>query len=59
MWSFSLSGGSEFGKNALILGADMSSSVYVDSKKKDFDSWLRSIRWYCLDYREIIFYKFY
>ena len=31
--SFSLSDGSGFGKNIIILGADMSSSVHIDNKK--------------------------
>ena len=26
---------SEFGKNAIIFGTDMSSSVHIDNKKKD------------------------
>ena len=29
----------EFGKNVIIFEVDMSSSVRVDSKKKDFNSW--------------------
>ena len=33
--SFSLSDDSGFGKNLIISGADMSSSVHVDNKKKD------------------------
>ena len=33
---FLLSDGSEFGKNVLIFGADMSSSMYIENKKKDF-----------------------
>ena len=32
--NFSLFKGHEFGKNVIILGADMSSSVNVDNKKK-------------------------
>ena len=32
---FSLSNGSGFGKNVVILGTDMSSSVDIDNKKKD------------------------
>ena len=31
---FSLPDGSGFGKNAIIVGADMSSSVHIDNKKK-------------------------
>ena len=31
--SFSLSDGSGFGKNIIILGADMSSSMHIDNKK--------------------------
>ena len=33
--SFSLSDGSGFGKNVIRFGADLSSSVHVDNKKKD------------------------
>ena len=33
--SFSLSDGSGFGKSIMIFGADMSSSVYIDNKRKD------------------------
>ena len=33
--SFSLSNYSEFGKNVITFGADMSSSVHIDDKKKD------------------------
>ena len=33
--SFSLSDGSGFGKNVIISGVDMSSSVRIDNKKKD------------------------
>ena len=33
--SSSLSNGSGFGKNGLIFGADMSSAVHIDNKKKD------------------------
>ena len=32
--SFSLSDDSEFGKNVVKIGADMSSSVHVDNRKK-------------------------
>ena len=32
---FLLSDGSGFGKNGIIFVADMSSSVYVDNRKKD------------------------
>ena len=32
--SFSLSNGSAFGRNVIIFGAKMSSSVYADNKKK-------------------------
>ena len=31
-----------FGKNVIIFGVDMSSSVHVDNKKRHFDSWRRS-----------------
>ena len=31
--SFSLSDGSRFGKNVIIFGADMSSSVHIDSER--------------------------
>ena len=30
-----MSGGSSFGKNVVIFGAGMSSSVYLDNEKKD------------------------
>ena len=33
-WSFSFPGGG-FGQNILIFGVDMSSSAYIDNKKKD------------------------
>ena len=33
--TFSLSDGSEFGKNVMILGADVSSSVHIGTKKKN------------------------
>ena len=33
--SFLLSGNSGFGKNVIILGADMGSSVHIHNKKKD------------------------
>ena len=33
--SFSLSDGNRFGKNVIIFGVDMSSSVYTDNRKKD------------------------
>ena len=33
--SFPLSNGSGFGKNVITFAADMSSSVYIDCKKKD------------------------
>ena len=39
MWKISISDGSGFGKNVIIFGADTSSSVHVDNKKKIFDSW--------------------
>ena len=35
--TFSVANG--FGKNVIIFEVDMSSSVRVDSKKKDFNSW--------------------
>ena len=35
-WSFSLSNGSEFGKNLIIFGANMSSSGHVDNRGKIF-----------------------
>ena len=37
--SFLLSDGSGFCKNVIIFGADMSSSVHSDKKKKDLDYW--------------------
>ena len=33
-WSFSFPGGG-YGQNVLIIGVDMSSSAYIDNKKKD------------------------
>ena len=33
--SFSISDGNGFGKNVMIFGADMSSYVHIDNKKKD------------------------
>ena len=39
--SFSFPGGG-FGQNVLIFGADMSSSVHIDNKKKDISSWKRT-----------------
>ena len=39
---FSLSDGSGFCKNAIILGADVSSSVHIDYKKKDILVLVRS-----------------
>ena len=40
--SSSLSDGSGFGKKVIIFGADMSSSVHIDNKKKDIlDFWWR------------------
>ena len=33
--SFSLTDDSEFGKNVIILGVDVSSSVHIDNKKRD------------------------
>ena len=35
MKGFSLSDGSGFGKNVIILGVDMSSLVHIGNKKKD------------------------
>ena len=37
--TFSLCNGSGFGKNVIIITADMSSSAHDDSKKIYFDSW--------------------
>ena len=38
--SFSLAAGSGFGKNVIIFGADMNSSVHVDNNKKRYlNSW--------------------
>ena len=31
-----------FGRNVIIFGVDMSSSVYIDNKKRHFNSWKRS-----------------
>ena len=39
--SFSFPGG-RFGQNVLIFGADMSSSIHVDNKKKDIGFWKRT-----------------
>ena len=33
MWKFKLSDSNEFGKNVIIFGADMSSSVHADNEK--------------------------
>ena len=33
--TFSLTDGSGFGKNTIIFGADMSSSLYINNKKKN------------------------
>ena len=33
--SFSLPGGNRYGKNTIIFGADMNSSIHVDNKEKD------------------------
>ena len=33
MWKFKLSDSNEFGKNVIIFGADISSSVLVDNEK--------------------------
>ena len=33
--SFSLTNGSEFGKNVIIFGAAMSSSLHIDNRRKD------------------------
>ena len=55
---FSLSDGSGFIKNVIILGANMSSSVHIKNKKKKyFDSWWRSnrwIRWYYKHWKNIL-----
>ena len=51
--TFSVANG--FGKNVIIFEVDMSSSVRVDSKKKDFNSWrmpYKRIRWYNTNYRK-------
>ena len=41
---FSLSDGSGFGKN-VIIGADSSSSKYVDNGKRYIDFWSKHNRW--------------
>ena len=58
---FLLSDGSGFGKNVIIYGAYMGSSVHVINKKIYFNSWSRfnvRIKWYYNDCRRIL-YKFY
>ena len=35
----SYSSGNEVSRNVIIFGVDVSSSSYIDNKKKDFNSW--------------------
>ena len=44
--SFSLSNYSEFGKNVITFGADMSSSVHIDDKKKDILILDKDVEWF-------------
>ena len=55
--SFSFPSG-EFGQNVLIFGADMSSSTYIDNKKRHTSSWKRTntrIRMY-FNFRKNVLY---
>ena len=48
-----------YGKNVMIFGADISSSVHIDNKGKDINSWWRTntrIRWYHINSRSKISY---
>ena len=48
------------GKNVIIFGVDMSSTVHIDSKKKGTFSWrsYTRIRWYNTNCRKKIFNQF-
>ena len=51
-----------FGRNVIIFGADMSSFVHVDNKKRHFNSWERSntsIRSAFVNFRKNVFNQFY
>ena len=48
----------EFGRNCIIFGADMSSSVHLDNKKKKSNASCRSytrIRWHYINCRKKVF----